>query len=158
MEIKVMKPTVINVKKIEVDAVVRYWEDSEVNGVFDFNCDVDENEPRMPCVEHVRKTNSILPVKRSQEFHWKPIIDIETGRIENWREGTTANVEYILIDIRINILDENCYNIHTYESEYVPDILCPKFDGYGDYIIMRIDQNGYIQGWNKELITQLFDE
>ena len=36
--------------------------------------------------------------------------------------------------------------------------MCPADDGYGDYIIMNIDENGFIQGWNKELIEKLIKE
>lgn len=30
---------------------------------------------------------------------------------------------------------------------YVIDMMCPKENGYGDYIIMDIDENGIIQDW-----------
>jgi hypothetical protein len=37
------------------------------------------------------------------------------------------------------------------EWDYVPSILCPKERGYGDYIIMDIDENGFIQKWKADL-------
>lgn len=36
--------------------------------------------------------------------------------------------------------------------------MCPADEGYGDYIIMNIDENGFIQGWKKELIKRLIQE
>lgn len=36
--------------------------------------------------------------------------------------------------------------------------MCPKENGYGDYIIMNIDENGFIQGWEKKLIKRLIQE
>lgn len=44
--------------------------------------------------------------------------------------------------------------IKSYDG-YVPEVMCPKDNGYGDYIIMDIDENGFIQGWNKELVRKL---
>ena len=36
--------------------------------------------------------------------------------------------------------------------------MCPADEGYGDYIIMNIDENGFIKGWSKELIRELIKE
>ena len=44
--------------------------------------------------------------------------------------------------------------IESYDG-YVPKVMCPVDEGYGDYIIMDIDENGFIQDWNKELIRKL---
>ena len=32
---------------------------------------------------------------------------------------------------------------------YVPDFLCPADSGYGDYMIMDINEEGHIADWNK---------
>ena len=45
-------------------------------------------------------------------------------------------------------------NIIVEHEGYVPSIMCPEDEGYGDYIIMNIDENGFIQGWEKELIPR----
>ena len=34
---------------------------------------------------------------------------------------------------------------------YVPDTLCPKEKGYGDYIVMDIDENGMIEDWDFDI-------
>jgi hypothetical protein len=34
-------------------------------------------------------------------------------------------------------------------ENYVPDILCIDDKGYGDYIIMNVDENGQIEHWHK---------
>ena len=34
---------------------------------------------------------------------------------------------------------------------YVIDMMCPKENGDGDYVIMDIDSNGFIQDWKVNL-------
>ena len=41
---------------------------------------------------------------------------------------------------------------------YVPDIMCPKGEGYGDYIKMDIDESGFIQNWDNDLSSFQPDE
>lgn len=52
---------------------------------------------------------------------------------------------------------ENPPTIVEHEG-YVPSIMCPEDEGYGDYIIMNIDKNGFIQGWRKNLISRIIQE
>lgn len=116
------------VKYLQVEAGVRYWEDSYVNGKEDT-----ENGDNIPC----KKANA-----------WCPLIDIETGKILNWKEGTTADLHYkVCDDGRYKILDESKNLIKEIDS-YVIKMLCPEENGFGDYIIMNIDENGKIANWN----------
>ena len=34
---------------------------------------------------------------------------------------------------------------------YVPSIMCPEGEGYGDYVIMEIDGDGRIANWKVDL-------
>jgi len=43
------------------------------------------------------------------------------------------------------------------ENDYVPEIMCPKENGYGDYIIMIVDENGKIENW-KQTLDGFIDE
>ena len=136
MKVKVKCEVVMDATTILVDTYVRYWEDTDVNGQPD-----DADTPKIPCA-----------VKGEKGYRWMPIIDIETGQIRNWREGTTAKIHYKVCDeFECRIIDEKggqrCL-IKDYEG-YVPEFMCPKDRGYGDYIIMDIDENGYIQDWDK---------
>lgn len=36
--------------------------------------------------------------------------------------------------------------------------MSPKENGYGDYIIMDVDENGVIEYWNKIDIVDFFEE
>lgn len=144
MKITINKPTVFEAIYLKVDAGVRYWEDTEVKGVSD-----SENPPSIPCAEFVGSQHKILI---GQDYRWRPLIDIGTGQIVNWEKGFTADVHYkVCDDFQCDILDKDMDVIESYDG-YVPKVMCPVDEGYGDYIIMDIDENGFIQDWNKELI------
>ena len=144
MQVKVKREVVMDATTILVNAYVRYWDDGRINGERD-----DEKCPTMPCV-----------VKSDRDYRWMPIIDIETGQIRNWREGMTAEIYYKVCDeFECRIIDEKggerCL-IKDYEG-YVPEFMRPKDRGYGDYIIMDIDENGYIQDWDKEEVLNFIE-
>ncbi len=115
-----------DIKILSVKAEVRYWEDGTIDGV------ADERGDLTPC----RVGNM-----------WRPEIDIETGRIINWKQGVTASIHYKVCDSgTYSIRDINSEEV-IYREDYVPGCLCPKENGYGDYIIMDINADGMIQGW-----------
>lgn len=131
-----MKTTVkiekeVEIKTLVVEAGVRYWEDGEVNGVEDTE-------------------GNLIPCRQGD--CWCPHIDIDSGIITNWTKGIKAKVHYKVCDAGNYFLnDENGGQILSIEQDYVPSILCPKENGYGDYIIMDIDENGQIQNWNVDI-------
>ena len=158
MKITISKTTEFEAVYLEGDAGVRYWEDAEVNGVK--NIDLCESKgignPLMPCAVQIKEEADYNIY--SDHYRWRPIIAIETGQIVNWTQGTTANVHYKVCDDFIcDITDEDHIAIASYDG-YVPKIMCPADEGYGDYIIMNIDENGFIQGWEKELISRIIKE
>jgi len=126
-----MKVTVtkeVEVKTLLVKAGVRYWEDSERNG----EPDIEEGET-VPC-----KVGEL----------WMPEIEIATGKILNWRQGTTAEIHYKVVDrCGWELKDENGDTVLSADDGYVPKTLSPKENGYGDYIIMDVDENGIIADW-----------
>lgn len=118
-----MKPTFI-----EVRAEVRYWEDATVN-------DVEDTDGTMiPC----RAGNL-----------WAPIIRLEDGQIMEWPQGIHADVHYKVCDQgEYWLLDANGTRIAKWRGHYVPDsFLCHGDRGYGDYIILQIEDTGRIQQW-----------
>ena len=143
MKITISKTTEFEAVYLEVDAGVRYWEDAEVNGVK--NIDLCESKgignPLMPCAVQIKEEADYNIY--SDHYRWRPIIAIETGQIVNWTQGTTANVHYKVCDDFIcDITDEDHIAIASYDG-YVPKIMCPADEGYGDYIIMNIDENSH---------------
>lgn len=138
MKVTINKPIDYDAVKMEVFASVRYWEDSEINGIEDT-----EDGDNIPC--------------KSGE-NWCPVINIDTGVIENWEKGKTANIHYKVVDrCSFGILDNKGEIIFKQEDDYVPSILCPKEDGFGDYIIMDISEDGIIQDWNKHKLFELLN-
>lgn len=136
MKVTINKPTDYEAAKMEVFAAVRYWEDSEINGIEDT-----EDGDNIPC-------------KNGE--NWCPVINIDTGVIENWEKGKIANIHYKVVDrCSFGILDDKGEVIFKQENDYVPLILCPKENGYGDYIIMDISEGGVIQDWNKHALFEL---
>ena len=123
------------VKYLKANCGVRYWEDGTVNGVED-------------------EDGSLIPLRVGD--CWIPTIDLETGVINDWPKGTTASIHYKVCDAGIYTLIDDQNNEVITRDGYVPNMLCPEGDGYGDYVIMNIDENGKINNWQVDL--SYFDE
>lgn len=120
----------VDVEYLVVEAGVRYWEDAAVNGVSD---------------DH----GVMIPFRVGDK--WKPIIELETGIIPGWPTDTTADVHYkICDDGEYWLADRHKNKLAKRKDDYVPDdLLCVGDCGYGDYIILKIDEGGQITGWRK---------
>ncbi len=123
----------VEIKTLSAKAGVRYWEDSEINGV-----------------ESDDDTGLLIPCREGDLGC--PVIDIDTGIIQNWTKGVEAIVHY-------KVCDDGSYYLHdadgevllSIEGDYVPNIMCPEGEGYGDYIKMKILADGQICNWNPTL-------
>jgi hypothetical protein len=111
-----------------VDARVRYWEDAEVNGVSDAE-------------------GSLIPCREGNS--WKPSIELATGKILGWPMGTTADIHYkICDDGDYWLADSEGNKLFKWAGDYVPDrLLCVGDSGYGDYIILKVREDGRIADW-----------
>ena len=128
----------VEITTLEVRAGVRYWEDATVNGVDDVE-------------------GKLIPFRDGD--YWCPVIDIDTGIIKDWPSGTTASIHYkVCDDGRYWLKNDDDACILSIEDDYVPDILFPKESGYGDYIILDVDENGHIDGWRADLSDFGVDE
>ena len=121
---------------LHVDVSVRYWEDAVVNGI------EDEKGDLIPC----RHGDS-----------WKPIIDVDSGRVINWQIGVDADIHYKVCDAGTYQLTDG-FGGECIKDGYVPDIMSPKENGCGDYIIMNIDSRGIIEDWKPNLINDFISE
>ena len=138
--IKVTTSVSVPVKYLRARCGVRYWEDATVNG------ERDEDGSRIPCREGTAADNDKLG-----GGDWCPTIELETGKIEGWPEGTTADIHYkVCDDGDYELLDADRKAVKRIDG-YVPNILCPGGAGYGDYVIMRIRRDGTIAGWRVTL-------
>jgi hypothetical protein len=127
----------------------------------------DENGELTPCLfnrtKEIRARIKEWPQEAADIFHhimyelrWEPSIEVDTGRIMNWKPGVTASIHLYVVD--------RCFvHLHDYDNDrhwatdgewYVPEFLYPKKNGYGDFINMDIDGNGYIKDWKPELVDQ----
>lgn len=130
MKITIKVKKEFEVKYLKAKCGVRYWEDATVNGEED-------------------KDGVLIPCREGD--YWCPIIDIETGLITNWLKGHEASIHYkVCDDGEYSLLDSNMGEIITI-ADYVPKMLCPKRDGYGDYVIMDVDRDGKIIDWVADL-------
>lgn len=113
---------------LEVDARPRYWEDCRVN-------DVEDTE------------GALIPFRYGDS--WKPVIRLADGFVLDWPQGMTAEVHYkVCDDGDYRLCDTNMVPLAKWGSFYVADaFLCPGGGGYGDYIILTISADGFIQGW-----------
>jgi len=139
MKVKLKIEKEFEVKYLKAQVGARYWEDSDVNGVEDT-----ENGDNIPC-------------KIGDK--WIVQIDLETGQIINWPNGTTASIHYKSCDDNIfSLLDED-NNVITQRDGYVIDLMSPKEEGFGDYVIMDINENGIITNWKctEKMIKQTFE-
>jgi len=115
-----------DVDKIHCMMGVRYWEDARVNGEEDTDGDK-------------------IPLRKGDT--WDITIDLESGTIENWTKGVVASVHYKVCDAGVYRLISTDGNVVVERDGYVPSFLCPNKNGYGDYVIMDIDENGNIGEW-----------
>lgn len=113
---------------IFVKAEVRYWEDGSISK--DGKNYVEDVTKEMPCIDGV---------------DWSPIIENETGIIQNWEKGIFAKLYYKVCDQCTIALDAPENTIQ--ESDYVPDWLSIEDEGFGDYIMLNIDGDGKINNW-----------
>lgn len=130
MTIEITKKETVDIKFLQVSAGVRYWEDGVV-------CGVDDEE------------GALIPHRVGDR--WEPKIEIESGRIVDWPANVSASLHYkVCDDGKYSLLNESC-SIVLQKEGYVPDVMCPKEEGYGDYIIMDINEEGFIQNWKPDL-------
>lgn len=115
--------------RLIVSAAVRYWEDAKVNGVEDAD-------------------GTLIPLKTGEL--WKPTIELATGRVLDWPQGTTADIYYKVCDAGEYWLEDAAGKRLKWNGDYVPSkLLCVGDEGYGDYIILKISADGFIEGWKE---------
>lgn len=114
---------------IQIDAFA-FPDGAEIDGADD-----DEQNPRRPFLFRSARIGS--------EWRWQPTIDVETGIVVGWPRGTVAHIYDKPADDCAVLLDRRNLN----NGGYVPAFLRPGHDD-DDYIVMNIDGEGKIAGWN----------
>lgn len=125
----------VPVKYLRAQCGVRYWEDASVN-------DIDDED------------GTLIPHRKGD--NWDITIDLDTGKIENWPADKKAYIHYKVCDAgTYQLLNEQRELVKEIDG-YVPKILSPGGSGYGDYVIMDIDETGQIAKWRVDL--ESFDD
>lgn len=118
---------------IKVRANVRYWEDASVNDVEDIN-------------------GNLIPCRNGD--NWEPTIRLDDGFIVDWPQGNSADIHYKVCDAgEYWLLDDNKNTVAKWNGFYVPDdFLSQGGEGFGDYIILKVSKNGFVQDWKRPAI------
>jgi hypothetical protein len=89
---------------------------------------------------------------------WIAYVEIETGMIEDWKQGYAGTLV-------ANVIDEGKYYLMDANKKIVaainghaPNKLIPPTDGYGDYIELEIYKNGEIANWYEKPSLEEFEE
>ena len=119
---------------LQVDAEVRYWEDATVNGDEDTEGD-------------------LIPLKQGNR--WVPVIRLADGFIAGWPQGVSADIHYKVCDQgEYFLINAALQRVSKYRSYYVPSMLSVGDDGYDDYIILKVNGDGFIEGWTRPVIDE----
>ena len=136
MQVKIKVEKEVDIKTLIIEANVRHWENAAIIGEED--------------------TEGVLTPCRKGDV-WNPIIDIDKGIITNWKTGVMAHIHFKVCDEgTYTVLDDKGDVIKKVEG-YVPSILCPNKNGFGDYIIMNIEADGKITDWDTNEIWELLE-
>lgn len=126
MKLKMTIEKEFDVRFLAVTAGIRYAEDVDVNG---------------------EQCNELSEIPLHDGKHWQVMINVDTGVIEDWPKGKTVEMNAkVCDDGTYSMLDANRQEIETLDG-YVLDCLSIGENGYGDYIIIDIDENGKIKNW-----------
>ena len=143
MKVIVNRPVEIDVKHLFVKARVRYPEDSTLRNLPEYDwIEDDANKPMMPCMSYVECN------RRTSSWHWCPVIDLETGKIINWKQGVCASISYKVVDEFDCYITDSDDKIVARYNGYVPSFMAIDDEGYGDYVYLTINEDGYIENWS----------
>ena len=127
MKVQILTPTIADIKYLKVDIEDYYLEDFEVNG------------------KEVETWDDFPSCMKGRDGNIEFAVDIETGKILGWTEGTTFVAYAKIADGGTYFLtDENYERMIPSLNRYVPCMLDTRSDGYGDYMQFSVNEQGYI--------------
>lgn len=116
----------VDIKMVKVDVAVRYGEEDISN---DF------------------------PLRKGDM--WSAIIDIDQKKVLDWPQGKTGEFYMKICDEgSYFLLDAEGNTVASIENDYVPNSLLPG--QYGDYLEMKINEDGIITNWKSSISFEDF--
>ena len=101
--------------------------------------------------------NGEIPCKEGSAV--KFIISFDTGVILNWTKGVTAEFHQKVVDCgSYYLLDSDSNIVASKEGYYVPRCLSPSGRGFGDYVIINVDEDGKIENYKPDFDGLIEDE
>jgi len=120
MELTIKVEKKVEIKKVRVEVAVRY-DDEDIP--YDF------------------------PLRNGDM--WIGTIDVDNGKIIDWPQGESGELSMKICDEgSYYLLDENDNVVLSIEEDYVPNKLLPGT--YGDYIDLKINEEGIITNWMRD--------
>lgn len=88
-----------------------------------------------------------FPLRQGKK--WEAKIEIDTGKIIGWPDGQAGEIEYMKVcdEGSYALLDASGAVVLSIEQNYVPHGLIPG--EYGDYVTLKINDQGIITNWPK---------
>lgn len=79
---------------------------------------------------------------------WSAIVEVDTGKILDWPIGRSGEMYMKVVDGgSYYLLDKEGNTVLSLEQDYVPHGIVPG--KYGDYIELKINDQGIITNWKK---------
>lgn len=137
MKVTINRPVEVDVIMMLVNAVVRHPENAYTRAAGTSQW-IEENpdEPSMPYL-----------YKDGDMYYWRPVIDLDKGQILNWPKDKEAKICYKVVDEFYCVLNDSNGDCVSEYNDYVPRCMQLDEEGYGDYIYITIDSEGYIKNW-----------
>ena len=115
----------VDIRRVRIDIAPRYIGDSD-----------DDDVP------------TDFPLLNEAKDAWVADVDVDTGQIANWPAGEARELSAKVCDAGVYTLFDAEGNVVTTLSDYVPNELIPG--EYGDYIELKINEQGVITNWPKK--------
>ena len=86
---------------------------------------------------------------------WRVDVDANTGRIKDWPKGLAHELYMKVVDCgTYTLLDPTGAQLAIIENDYVPHGVVPG--KYGDYVDLKINEDGVITNWPKRFDIEAF--
>lgn len=154
MKINRMMKAEQDIRYLKATMGVRYWVDcdySEDNGnTWVCGCQLKDTINESERIMNITPCVVFKNIGYDDSNYLELIIDLEEGKVLNWPKDFCIHTYYkVCDDGEYSFLDDNMNEIvnitNEYDQYYVPDFLAIEDFGYGDYVCININGDGYIE-------------